>query len=73
METFKPVLDLLGSDDAFREDVGVSRGLLAVWRHRNRVPTERFPDVAEAAERRGIPITMDDLFRAQRSLRGAAA
>lgn len=62
MDSFAAIIDLWPSNQAFGEDVGVPKGTVAVWKHRNSVPAERWRLMVDAAVRRGIPgVTLERL------------
>lgn len=44
------------------EDIGVDPRAIRVMRARNNIPARYWPRVIEAAEKRGLPITIDELL-----------
>jgi hypothetical protein len=55
METFTDIMALWANHQELAEDVGVSRGLIAVWKSRGSIPAAKWSAMARGAVRRGIP------------------
>jgi hypothetical protein len=73
MHTFREVIDLWPSQAAMAADLGVERGAIAVWKHRNSIPPEHWPVVIAKAAIRGLQgITLETLAAARRNGRSAA-
>lgn len=72
MQTFAEIIAAWGDDALFAADVGVSRSLVACWKHRNSIPLTSWTATIAAAERRGISgVTLDLLHRLASQRRGA--
>lgn len=64
MQRFSDILAEWPSHAAIEDDLGVKRGLPAVWRHRDSVPPEYWLALVDAAQRRGIEgVTLEALAR----------
>ena len=64
MQRISDILAKWPSTTDLAVDLGVKRGLLAVWRHRNRIPPQYWLRLTEAATRRRISdVTLDMLVR----------
>lgn len=61
MNSFRDVIAQWPSEADFAVDVGVPRGLVAVWKHRNSIPSNKWVAVAGAAARRTLPVTIEML------------
>jgi len=60
------VIELWPSSEAFGDDLGLKRrgDHARVMKVRRRIPRRHWPQVLEAAERRGLPLSRADLERA---------
>ena len=61
MEDFKQIIRSWPSDSAMAEDLGVSQGAVAMWKHRNSIPPRYWVDTVKAAKKRKIKLTLEGL------------
>lgn len=77
MQTFTEIIAAWKDDAKFAEDVGTTRGLVAVWKHRNSIPAAYWNAVIASAARRELPgITLElltSLTRSRRAIETEAA
>jgi hypothetical protein len=75
METFIDVIKSWPSATRMAEEVGVSQQLVAVWKHRNSIPSRHWNSLSAAAQARNIPVTIEVLafLASSQTNRGRAA
>jgi hypothetical protein len=72
METFAAVIAAF-PDGALADRLGVKRGLVALWKHRNTIPPEHWAGVVAAATADGIDgVTLEKLAEIAARRRKAA-
>lgn len=54
MDSFNDILAAWPSPEALGADIGVDPKLIAVWKHRNRIPSAHWAVLVAAAEKCGI-------------------
>jgi len=72
MDTFSAIISQWPSIRDFGEDLDISENHASVWRYRDSIPADRWADLIDAAQRRGIKLALEDLARiakAKRNLR----
>lgn len=75
MRSFIEIIDAWTKPDELAADLGVRRGMIACWKHRDSVPSAHWAALIKAAQNRGMSeVTLDLLSRlAARSTRKDAA
>lgn len=56
----------------FAEDIGKNYAQVRKWRTRNRIPSEHWLDVVDAAKKRRIPVNLEMLAQMQDAKKAAA-
>jgi hypothetical protein len=64
MISFLDVIDLWESPQVLADDLGSKLTRVQKWRARRRIPPKAWPEVLDAAKRRGLPISADTLMTA---------
>ncbi len=74
MQSFTEIINAWPHPSKLAEDVGVTPGLVAVWKHRDSIPAVYWGDVENAAQRRGIDgVTYQKMGVLARTKRSEAA
>ncbi len=63
MDSFSDIIKSWPLVRCFAEEVGVTTGLASAWNQRDSIPSWHWVAVIEAARRRGLAISLDDLAR----------
>lgn len=80
MQTFAELIDLWAKSTPeqpthpLAADLGVKSSLIAVWKHRNSIPSEHWAGTVASAGKRGIEgVTLEVMARLAASRKGRAA
>lgn len=63
MKTHADLIKVLGGATRIAISLGYEIPTVGAWRHRNRIPSEKWPDIVAFAQQVGVELTLEDMFQ----------
>lgn len=63
MKTHEDLIMALGGSTAVADALGYRISTVGAWKHRNKIPSEHWPEIVTYAKTNGIKISLEGMFK----------